>query len=75
MRKYFAPSKNLTYFMISDILQDKVLIKHSCFWKMKANYERAGLASFLVNKVTPTCQLLHTAYHYPQGSVNGNFGT
>ena len=31
-------SKNVPYFIISDIFQDTVLIKNSCFWKMKANF-------------------------------------
>ena len=29
------PSKNATYFIISDLFQDIVQIKNSCFWKMK----------------------------------------
>ena len=31
-------SKNVAYFIISDIFQDTVFIKNTCFWKMKANF-------------------------------------
>ena len=48
------PSKNLAYVIISDLFQDVVQIKNSCFWEMKVNCARAGLTYFLGNKVTPT---------------------
>ena len=70
----YNPSKNMAYFVISDIFQDIVLIKSSCFWKMKANLASAGLAFFLVDKVTPACVLLHTDYHYLQDFVSETFG-
>ena len=41
------PSKNVAYFIISDLFQDIVQIKNSCFWEMKANCASAGLPSFL----------------------------
>ena len=61
------PSKNLAYVIISDLFQDVVQIKNSCFWEMKVNCARAGLTYFLGNKVTPICPVLHTDYHYPVG--------
>ena len=63
----------MAYFIISNIFQDTVLIKNSCFWKMKANCASTGLAFFLAVKVTPTCVLLHTDYHYPQDFVSETF--
>ena len=47
----------MAYFIISDIFQDTVLIKNSCFWKMKAN---SASVFFLADEVTPACLLLHT---------------
>ena len=38
----------MAYFIISDIFQDTVLIKNSCFWKMKAN---CASVFFLADKV------------------------
>ena len=68
-------SKNVAYYIILDIFQDIVLIKSSRFWKIKANCASAGQASFLADKVTPTCLVLHTDYLYPQDFVSGTFGT
>ena len=48
------PSQNVAFFIISDIFQDKVLIKNSCYWEMKDNCASAGLASFLADMVTQT---------------------
>ena len=59
-------SKNVACYIILDKFQDIVLIKSSRFWKMKANCASAGQASFLADKVTPTCLVLHTDYLYPQ---------
>ena len=47
-------------FIISDLFQDIVQIKNSCFWKMKANCASVGLTSFSADKVTPICLVLHT---------------
>ena len=68
-------SKNVAYYIILDIFQDIVLIKNSRFWKMKANCASEGKASFLADKVTPTCLVLHTEYLYPQDFVSRTFGT
>ena len=57
------PSKNVTYFIISDLFQDKVWIKNSCFWKIKANCTSAGLTSFSADKVMTPFLVLHTDYH------------
>ena len=71
----YNPSQNVAYFIISDIFQDKVLIKNSCYWEMKDYCASAGLASFLADMVTQTFLLLHTDYHYPQDFTSGTFGT
>ena len=39
---------------------------------MKAN---AGIKSFLADKVTPTCLVLHNDYYYPLDLVSGTVGT
>ena len=56
------PSKNVAYFIISDLFQDIVQIKNSCFWKMIANCASVGLTSFSSDKFTPICLVLHTDY-------------
>ena len=61
-------SKNVAYFIISDLFQDIVQITNSCFWKMKANCASAGLTSFSADKVTAIPITL-------QGSVSGTVGT
>ena len=73
--EYHNPLKNVAYFIISDLFQDIILIKTSCFWKMKVNCANAGLIFFLADKVTPTCLFLHTDYHYPYDFMSGNVGT
>ena len=30
---------------------------------------------FSADKITPTCLVLHTDYHYPYDCVSGNIGT
>ena len=63
------PSKNVAYFIISDLFQDIVHITNSFFWKMKANCASAGLTSFLADKVTAIYLAIYLALHtdYPPG--------
>ena len=63
----------MAYFKISDLFQDIVKIK--TFWKMKVNCVNAGLMSFLTDKVTPTCLVLHTDYHYQYDFVSVHVGS
>ena len=56
------PSKNVAYFIISDLFQDIVQITNSCFWKMKVNCASAGPTSFLADKVTAIYMAIHTDY-------------
>ena len=45
-QKTHNPLENVAYFVLSDLFQDIVLIKSSCFLKVKANCANAGLTFF-----------------------------
>ena len=56
-------SKNVAYFIISDIFQDTVLIKNSCFWKMKANCASVSPIT-IIRRISWAGLSVHKIYFY-----------